>query len=113
MNQTMFRSPSWSPEWIPTQRKGPLSCGILHSMFKRENVDVRASHHPLPITPKAREIISDRAKQVNQVSRVTFQWSRMPLGKLSGRVLGKQRSQRSLSTSEHSRNTEKTPFADS
>ncbi|PKI57933.1 hypothetical protein CRG98_021682 [Punica granatum] len=52
------------PSTIPVA-KGPISPGILRSKLIRGNVDVRASHHSLPTTPRTREIISPPAKQVN------------------------------------------------
>ncbi|PKI70807.1 hypothetical protein CRG98_008802 [Punica granatum] len=97
----------------PNLEKRTLSNGIFCSELIRENVDIRALHHPLPITPKGYEINSVWTKQVIPISRVTFQWSRTPPDKPSGLIFDKRRSQWSPNTSEHSRNTEKAPFADS
>ncbi|PKI58514.1 hypothetical protein CRG98_021075 [Punica granatum] len=43
--------------------KGPLSSEVLRSVLIQWKVDVRVSHHPLPTTPRTREIISARTKQ--------------------------------------------------
>ncbi|PKI52246.1 hypothetical protein CRG98_027363 [Punica granatum] len=78
--------------------KGTPSNRIQRSELIRWNVDVRASHHSFPTTLRIREIISPRAKQISQASRVTFQWSLTPLGKSSEHVSDEQRPQRSSNT---------------
>ncbi|PKI63897.1 hypothetical protein CRG98_015678 [Punica granatum] len=69
----------------------------------------RGSAYRHPGTTKIGEQASDDLPELDLVSQGTFQWSRTSPGEPSGHVHGKQRSQRSPSTSKHSGNTEKIP----
>ncbi|PKI70801.1 hypothetical protein CRG98_008796 [Punica granatum] len=64
--------------------------------WSEDDIEPKTGMHPG--TTKVREQASDDLPELDLVSRGTFQWSRTSPGEPSERAHGKQRSQRSLST---------------